>query len=68
MLKDVNFWKAAGTRAAKTFAQSAVSMIAVGAGFEEVDWLKVVSVAGVAAVLSLLTSIATGLPECTDAE
>lgn len=67
-MKNVEFWKAAGARAARTFCQSAVSMIAVGAGFQEVDWIKVVSVAGVAAILSLLNSIATGLPECTDAQ
>jgi len=59
-------WKqwalAALVRAVKTFAQSFASMIAVGAMFSEVDWLKAVSVAGVAAVLSVFTSLA-GLPE-----
>ena len=50
-------------RAVRTFAQTAVSMIAVGAAFSEVDWLRVLSVSGVAFVLSLLTSLATGLPE-----
>lgn len=65
-MKSVEFWKAAGIRAARTFCQSAVSMIAVGAGFQEVDWIKVFSVAGVAAILSVLNSVATGLPEVTD--
>ena len=59
-------WKewalAALIRAAKTFAQTAVSMIAVGAAFSEIDWLRVASVSGVAFVLSWLTSLA-GLPE-----
>ena len=60
-------WKefliAALIRAVRTFAQTAVSMIAVGAAFSEVDWLRVLSVSGVAFVLSILTSLATGLPE-----
>ena len=54
--------KAALIRAVKTFAQTAVSMIAVGAAFSEIDWLRVLSVSGVAFVLSMLTSLA-GLPE-----
>ena len=60
--------KAALIRAVKTFAQTAVSMIAVGAAFSEIDWLRVLSVSGVAFVLSILTSLATGLPETKLAE
>ena len=60
-------WKefivAALIRAVRTFAQTAVSMIAVGAAFSEIQWLRVLSVSGVAFVLSILTSLATGLPE-----
>ena len=55
-------------RAIRTFAQTAVSMIAVGAAFSEIDWLRVLSVSGVAFVLSILTSLATGLPETEMAE
>jgi len=59
-------WKewaiAALIRAIKTFAQTFVSMIAVGAAFSEIDWLRALSVSGVAFVLSILTSLA-GLPE-----
>ena len=59
-------WKewaiAALIRAVRTFAQTFVSMIAVGAAFSEVDWLRALSVSGVAFVLSVLTSL-TGLPE-----
>jgi hypothetical protein len=59
-------WKqwalAALIRALKTFAQTFASMIAVGAAWSEVDWLRALSVAGVAFVLSWLTSLA-GLPE-----
>jgi hypothetical protein len=54
--------KAAGIRAIKTFAQTMVGSIAVGAAFNEVDWIRALSVSGVACVLSLLTSLA-GLPE-----
>ena len=59
-------WKkwavAALTRAVRTFAQTFASMIAVGAAFSEIDWLRVLSVSGVAFVLSMLTSLG-GLPE-----
>jgi hypothetical protein len=59
--------KAALIRAIKTFAQTAVSMIAVGAAFSEIDWIRVASVSGVAFVLSMLTSLA-GLPEVEKVE
>ena len=58
-----DFWIKALIRAVRTFAQSFVSMIGVGAAFNEVDWLRALSVSGVAFVLSILTSLATGLPE-----
>lgn len=56
------WWKAAGIRAIKTMAQTAVSMITVGQAVLDVNWLNVLSVSLVAGILSLLTSIA-GLPE-----
>lgn len=62
-----NWFKAAGVRAIKTFAQTALSMMTVGAAFSEINWLQVFSIAGVAAVYSLLTSLA-GLPEVTDGD
>ena len=63
-MRDWKKWAiAALIRAIRTFAQTAVSMIAVGAAFSEIDWLRVLSVSGVAFVLSILTSLATGLPE-----
>lgn len=61
----VEWIKAAAIRAVKTFAQTALSLLTVGQAFHEVSWLNVVSVAGVAAVISVLTSIA-GLPEVED--
>lgn len=64
-------WKkwaiAAGIRAVKTFAQTFAGCIAVGAAWAEVDWLRALSVSGVACVLSLLTSLG-GLPEVPEAE
>lgn len=57
--------KAAGVRALKTFAQSAVAAIGTTATMGGVDWALVASTAALAAVLSILTSIA-GLPEVED--
>lgn len=54
--------KAAGVRAVKTVAQTAVATIGASAAISEVDWIIVVSAAMLAGVVSLLTSIA-GLPE-----
>lgn len=56
------WWRAAGVRAVKTVAQTAVATIGTGALLSEVNWLAVVSASVVAGVLSLLTSVA-GLPE-----
>lgn len=59
----IDWIKAALIRAIKTLAQTMVALIGTGAvGFTDLDWLKILSVSGVAALLSLLTSIA-GLPE-----
>lgn len=56
------WWKAAGVRAVKTVAQTAVATIGTAAVLGEVNWLMVGSAALLAGVLSLLTSIG-GLPE-----
>lgn len=58
----MTWWKAAGIRAIKTVAQTAVATIGTSAVLSEVDWVMVASAAALAGVLSLLTSIA-GLPE-----
>ena len=54
--------KAAGMRAIKTFAQTALATIGVNATMGSVDWILVGSTSLLAGILSLLTSI-TGLPE-----
>lgn len=59
------WWKAAGVRAVKTAAQTAVVAIPVGVGIHEVGWLGIISMALGAGVLSLLTSVA-GIPEVDD--
>lgn len=65
MKRDWKTWaKAAGIRAIKTVAQSAIAMIGTAAVMAEVDWKMVVSAAVLAGIISMLTSIA-GLPELT---
>ena len=60
--KHSKWFKAAGIRALKTVAQTAVAMIPVGVGIQEVGWLTVLGTAALAGLVSLLTSVA-GLPE-----
>lgn len=63
----IKWIKAAGIRALKTVAQTAVATIGTTAVMTEVDWLMVASASALAGILSLLTSIA-GLPELKEAE
>ena len=60
--KILKWLKAAGMRAVKTMAQTALSLFTVGQVISEVDWKMIVSASIVAGIYSLLTSIA-GLPE-----
>ena len=59
--------KAAGIRAIKTVAQTAIATIGTGAVLNDVDWVMVASASAVAGILSLLTSVA-GLPELKEKE
>ena len=61
---NVNKWlKAAGIRAVRTVAQAALAVISTSAVLGDVNWLLVGSSAALAGVVSILTSIVTGLPE-----
>lgn len=62
-----NWFKAAGVRAVKTVAQTAVATIGSTAVLSSVDWKMVVSASILAGVLSLLTSV-SGLPEVKEEE
>lgn len=70
---NAKFGKALIERAIKTFCQSAVAFLAAGAtGLIDVDWVQLASVSGLAALVSLLTSIGGGAvngnPSYTSAE
>ena len=57
------FLKAAGIRAVRTIAQTAIAMIGTSLVLSDVNWWAVLSASILAGILSLLTSVATGLPE-----
>lgn len=65
-MENVKAWaKAAGVRALKTAAQSALGVIGASVALGDVDWMLVGSAAALAAIVSILTSVA-GVPEVED--
>ena len=58
-----DFWRAAAIRALRTICQTAVASMGTAALITEVNWVQVLSASALAGVLSILTSVATGLPE-----
>lgn len=63
---DKKFWQAAGIRALRTIAQTAIATIGSAAVLSAVNWGVVFSASVLAGILSVLTSIATGLPEAKE--
>lgn len=59
----MQFWKATIIRAVRTICQTAVATIGTAMVITEVDWKYVVSASLLSGLLSVLTSVATGLPE-----
>lgn len=63
-MKISDFWKAAVIRAVRTMAQTALATIGTSAVIlSDINWLNIVSASILGGILSLLTSVATGLPE-----
>lgn len=65
MIRTKEWLKAAAVRAVKTMAQAAIAMIGTSVVLSDIDWKLVLSASVVAAILSVLTSLA-GLPEVDD--
>ena len=65
-LRNKKWWKAAGVRAIKTMAQTAIAAIGASTMITETNWVMVASATVMAGVLSILTSVA-GLPEVEEA-
>lgn len=57
------FWKAAFNRAIRTLCQTALAVIGTNALMGDIKWLELISASCLAAIVSLLTSVVTGLPE-----
>lgn len=62
-ITNKTFWKATAVRAIKTICQTAIATIGTATLLEEVKWPIVISASLLAGILSVLTSIVTGLPE-----
>lgn len=62
MMWTLTFWRAAAERGIKTFAQTAAAMlVAAGTGLIGTDYVQVLSVAGMAALVSVLSSVGSGV-------
>ena len=57
------FWRAALIRCLHTMAQTALGLLGAGAVLSDVDWLRTLSAAALAGLISLLKSISVGMPE-----
>ena len=61
------FWKAAALRAIRTICQTAIATIDTAAVLSDINWVMVGSASAVAGILSILTSVVTGIPEAPKA-
>lgn len=61
--ESMNFWMATGARAFRTFLEASTAFMTSAVLLENVDWLNMLSAAGLATIISILTSLAFGLPE-----
>ena len=66
VMEKKEFWKAAFIRAIRTIAQTALATIGTAVVLSDVNWGVVASASILSGILSILTSIATGLPEVGD--
>ena len=64
----IDFFRYASIRALRTICQTAIAMIGTAAVMSDVNWMMVLSASALSGILSVLTSIATGLPEVDYAE
>lgn len=60
---NAEFWKATAIRALRTVCQTAIATIGTAMVITDVHWMYVLSASALSGILSILTSIATGLPE-----
>ena len=65
---SIKFWKAAGNRAVRTMAQTAAALIGVNVFMSDVNWRQVLSASLLAGLMSVFTSVSTGLPEAGAAD
>jgi hypothetical protein len=65
-ISNKSFWKATAIRAIKTICQTAIATIGTASIMSDVNWAVVASASLLAGILSVLTSIVTGLPEVDD--
>lgn len=66
--KHLKWLQAASIRALRTVAQTALGMFSVGMAMDQINWIQVASVAVVSGIYSMLTSIATTLPELDEGD
>ena len=67
-MKNKNWWKAAGWRALRTVAQTALATIGTTYVLTDLDWLLVLNTTDLAGILIVLTSIIKGIPEVDEEE